>query len=98
MRRSARRPGRPAGLANLSAPVPGRGPASAEEATPPEAEEEETPAFGAEVEIVTVDVVVVDRKGRAVPGFQRSDFSLYENGEPQAITKFESVEMPPLPT
>jgi VWFA-related protein len=61
------------------------------------AAEEDTPAFPAEIELVTVDVVVVDKKGRAVPGFVRSDFTIEENGEAQAITSFESVELPDLP-
>ena len=42
--------------------------------------EEETPAFPSEIELVTVDVVVVEKKGRAVPGFTRSDFLIEEDG------------------
>ena len=62
--------------------------------------EEERPAFGTEIDLVTVDVVVVDKKGRAVPGFTRSDFVIEENGNAQAITSFEAVELPerPVPT
>ena len=73
-------------------------PPAVEEASPPgAAAEEEKPAFGAEIDLVTVDVVVVDKKGRAVPGFTRSDFTIEENGEPEAITSFEAVELPDLP-
>ncbi|MCG6928479.1 MAG: VWA domain-containing protein, partial [Acidobacteria bacterium] len=74
-------------------------PTGAPEATEAAADtvEEDTPAFGSEVNLVTVDVVVVDKKGRAVPGFTRSDFAIEEDGEPQAITSFEAVELPDLP-
>jgi VWFA-related protein len=76
---------------------PAQTPSLEEGATTAAGSEDPTPAFESEVEIVTVDVVVVDKEGRAVPGFERSDFSLYEEGEPQAITRFEAVQMPPLP-
>ena len=58
--------------------------------TPPAA----APAFPAQVEIVTVDAVVVDAKGRAVPGLTGSDFTVLENGVPQTITSFEAVQLP----
>jgi VWFA-related protein len=49
------------------------------------------------VEVVTVDVVVVDGKGRAVPGLQQSDFTVLEDGAPQSVTTFQAVELPSLP-
>lgn len=52
------------------------------------------PAFPAQVEIVTVDAVVVDAKGRAVPGFTQADFTVLENGVPQTITSFEAIQLP----
>ncbi len=90
-------------LALAAGPVwasPQEPPAPEPEATGAETDptaEEETPAFGAGIDLVTVDVVVVDKKGRAVPGFTRSDFLVEEDGEPQAITSFELVELPDLP-
>ena len=54
------------------------------------------PAFPSRVEIVTVDAVVVDAKGRAVPGFTQGDFTVLENGVPQTITSFEAVQLPAL--
>jgi VWFA-related protein len=63
---------------------------------PPERPLEATEVFPSGVELVTVDVVVVDRRGRAVPGFERSDFTVLEEGVPQAITSFEAVTLPPL--
>jgi VWFA-related protein len=70
---------------------------AAAEAAPEPGPEEETPAFQSEVELVTVDVVVVDKNGRAVPGFTKADFSIEEEGDPQAIIRFEAVELPSLP-
>jgi VWFA-related protein len=66
-------------------------------ASSPQDRDQTTPAFPSRVEVVTVDVVVVDAKGRAVPGFTRSDFVVLEDGTPQAATSFQAVELPPLP-
>jgi VWFA-related protein len=38
---------------------------------------------------VLVDIVVTDKKGTAVPGLQKQDFEILENGKPQAIEFFE---------
>ena len=54
----------------------------------------EAPAFPSKVELVTVDAVVVDAKGRAVPGFTQADFTVLENGVPQSISSFEAVQLP----
>ena len=54
----------------------------------------EAPAFPSKVELVTVDAVVVDAKGRAVPGFTQADFTVLESGVPQTITSFEAVQLP----
>lgn len=67
-------------------------PVSASVQEPPQT----TPAFPAKVEVVTVDVAVVDGRGRAVPGFTRSDFTIFEDGVPQTIASFQAVELPPL--
>ena len=64
---------------------------------PPPAPAPETPAFPSGVELVTVDAVVVDGKGRAVPGFTAADFTVLENGVPQTITRFEAVRLPDTP-
>jgi VWFA-related protein len=63
----------------------------------PEPQAAPTPAFPAAVDLVTVDVVVVDAKGRAVPGLSQADFSVLENGQPQAVTSFEAVQLPSAP-
>ena len=40
----------------------------------------EAPAFPSKVELVTVDAVVVDAKGRAVPGLTQADFTVLSRG------------------
>ena len=52
------------------------------------------PTFQAEVELVTVDVAVVDKKGQSVRGLTRDDFVVTENGVAQALTSFEAVVVP----
>jgi VWFA-related protein len=53
-----------------------------------------TPSFRATTEVVTVDVVVTDRKGAPVVGLGREDFTLAENGVRQEVTAFEAVHQP----
>jgi VWFA-related protein len=52
--------------------------------------------FTAGVELVNVDAVVTDKKGGAVAGLKKEDFTLTEDGQPQTIVSFESIEVPPL--
>jgi len=56
---------------------------------------EETPTFPTQVELVTVDVVVTDKKARSIADLKREDFSIEEDGNPQAITSFEAIQVPP---
>jgi Ca-activated chloride channel family protein len=44
--------------------------------------------------LVTVPVSVLDRQGRFVPGLQREDFHVFENGVEQPIAYFEPTEKP----
>jgi Ca-activated chloride channel family protein len=48
------------------------------------------PRFRSSVEIVSVNAVVRDRKGRFVPGLQREDFRITEVGEPKTILDFRA--------
>jgi VWFA-related protein len=48
--------------------------------------------FPAAVEQVTVDVVVVDRKGQPVSGLTRADFTVSEEGRAQQIETFDQVQ------
>ena len=73
--------------------------AAQEGASAPEPEE----AFfeRVEVNLVTVDVVVTDKRGNPVTGLGRDDFEIFEDGRPMAITNFYAVEggarLPPPP-
>jgi VWFA-related protein len=53
--------------------------------------ETETPAatLRLNVRTVLVDVVVTDKNGKAVPGLQKEDFQVFEDGKTQTITFFE---------
>ena len=58
------------------------------------------PVFGSEVELITVDAVVLNKLGKAVPGLTREDFQVSEDGKPVEIVSFEAVVEPdeaPLP-
>jgi len=54
----------------------------------------EPPRFPAQIEQVTVDVVVVDREGHALSGLTASDFTILEDGVAQSIVGFEAVQVP----
>jgi VWFA-related protein len=43
-----------------------------------------------DVDVVNVEVVAADRRGRPVAGLAKGDFELYEDGKPVAITNFFS--------
>ena len=49
--------------------------------------------FPSKIELITVDVVVVDKKGQPVPGLTRDDFVVEEDGRPQTIVSFEAVRL-----
>jgi VWFA-related protein len=48
------------------------------------------PTFPTEVELITVDAVVVDDAGRPVPGLTRDEFVVEAEGEVQEIATFEA--------
>jgi VWFA-related protein len=62
------------------------------------AQKAEHPSFPAGTEIVTVDLVVLDRQGGPIRGLTREDFSVQEDGVAQEITAFEAVDHPVEPT
>lgn len=47
-----------------------------------------------ETNLVTTPVSVLDRSGRFIAGLKKRDFKIFEDGVPQAITYFQSSEMP----
>ena len=55
------------------------------------------PTFPTGIELITVDAVVVDDKGRPVDGLTRDDFFLQEDGKPQEIANFEAIALPAPP-
>ncbi len=58
-------------------------------------EPRDVPTFPAAVELVTVDAVVLDGKGQPVRGLTAQDFTLFEDGRPQAIVSFEGFATGP---
>ena len=55
------------------------------------------PTFAATVDVILVDAVVTDEQGRIVKGLTAEDFVVREDGEPQALTSFEAVDVAPPP-
>jgi VWFA-related protein len=53
------------------------------------------PSFPSAVELITVDVVVVDAKGKPVTDLTKGDFVVEEDGKPQEVVTFEAVSAPP---
>jgi Ca-activated chloride channel homolog len=62
--------------------------------TPPPPPDEERLQFAVSVETVTLDVVVVDKKGRFVPGLTRDSFEVLEDGLPQELSFFTAQFTP----
>jgi VWFA-related protein len=50
--------------------------------------------FPSDVDAVTVDVVVLDERQQPVEGLRREDFTVLEDGRPQAIGSFDAVAVP----
>ena len=64
----------------------------------PQQRRADVPEFPARVEMVTVDAVVTDSKGRPVGGLTRGDFALTEDGAPQILSTFEAIELAEQPS
>jgi VWFA-related protein len=69
-------------------------PAAPPAPAPSPAADAATPTFSAGVEVVTVDVVVTDKKNGTVSGIPREEFTILEDGVPQEVTSFENVQVP----
>jgi VWFA-related protein len=59
-------------------------------ASPPQAR----PTFRSGVDLVALDVIVLDEGRRPVKGLRAGDFSIIEDGAPQAIETFEEIDVP----
>lgn len=57
-------------------------------------QQQPVPSFPSEVELITVDAVVVDAAGRPVSGLTKDDFVVKEDGKPQSIASFEAFTAP----
>src|SRR5512145_974689 len=68
-----------------------------EAAPPPAAQQAPPPSFPSQVEQVTVDVVVTDKKGVPITTLNQSDFKVFDEGKPQELTSFERVVLPERP-
>ncbi len=69
--------------------------ASEQQPAPPPSPQE---PFRTGVDLVHVDVSVLDRNDRPVPGLTAADFSIRENGKPQRVVAFLPMEVPaPVP-
>jgi Ca-activated chloride channel homolog len=53
-----------------------------------------TPSFRADVTSVTVDVAVLDNKGRFIPNIPRGNFRILEDNVPQQVKTFSTGEAP----
>jgi Ca-activated chloride channel family protein len=51
-------------------------------------------SFRTGVNLINVTVTVTDDRGRFVPGLKADDFEVYEDGERQAISQFDSERVP----
>src|SRR5271169_5171811 len=73
-------------------------PSSAQQPPPQGPQAQETiPKFSAEIEQVTVDAVVTDKKGKPISGLTTADFTVLEDGVPQTLSYFEAVQLPETP-
>ena len=54
----------------------------------------QTPTFRVAVDNVEVDVLVTDAKGNYVRDLTKEDFQVFEDGKPQALSTFVSVDIP----
>lgn len=78
------------------APSPTPSPAARPTASPTPGAEA-IPVFPSQVELVTVDAVVTDKKGNPVTDLKPSDFVLKEDGVRQDIASFEAIRLPDQP-
>ncbi|MHB8533763.1 MAG: VWA domain-containing protein [Solirubrobacteraceae bacterium] len=60
----------------------------------PEPQSPDAFRFKSGVDLVNVTATVSDENGRFVPGLRESDFTVYEDDRPQAITQFSAERVP----
>ncbi len=52
------------------------------------------PQFRSRVDLVHLDVSVLDQNRRPVKGLTAADFTIFEDGKPQAVTAFDAIDLP----
>ncbi len=67
-------------------------------AAAPQQPQQPPPAFRGGVNLVVVDVSVLDRDRSPVRGLTSADFTILEDGKPQAITTFSEIHVPDVVT
>lgn len=65
---------------------------------PVTAQQSTAPAIKVNVRLVTLDIVVTDKKGNPVTNLTRDDFKVYEDGQEQTIRTFEPPAAHKMPT
>src|SRR5215470_7178046 len=84
------------GLALVLAPAAVERPALAQAPPPGEPRaRRDLPTFPSQVELITVDAVVLDAAGRPVPGLTKDDFVVKEDGRVQEVQSFEAFVAEP---
>jgi VWFA-related protein len=53
------------------------------------------PTFRSGVDLIDVDVSIIDKDRRPVPGLTADDFTVLEDGKPRPIVAFTPVDLPP---
>jgi VWFA-related protein len=61
-----------------------------------EAVRQEPPQFRLSSDFVALDVSVLDRNRRPIPGLVAGDFSILDNGDPQRIEAFRAIDIAPV--
>ena len=68
--------------------------AAQQQQPPPAQQDSQVFRFRTGVELINVTATVSDSNGRFVPGLRKEDFRLFEDGEEQQITHFNSERVP----
>ncbi len=61
---------------------------------PPPVRNEEDEVIKIETELIEVPLVVTDRSGKPIVNLNKTNFTVYEDGKPQAITDFSTTSAP----
>jgi hypothetical protein len=64
---------------------------------PAQQTQQPTPTFRTRTSLRAMEVRVVDQRGRPISGLRQQDFTIQENGKPQAITLFTAFNLAAAP-